>query len=85
MVRWVGDVAIAEATAGCYSGVRYTYGADLLESSSVERDLGVLGDDRVTMSQQRALAARRPVGSWGALIDEWAAGRGRFYSPSALP
>jgi len=34
-------------------------GADLLESSSVERDLGVLGDDRVTMSQQRALAAKK--------------------------
>jgi len=33
--------------------------ADLLESSSVERDLGVLGDDKVTMSQQCALVAKQ--------------------------
>jgi len=31
---------------------QYRLGADLLECSSVERDLSVLVDDRLTMSQQ---------------------------------
>jgi len=46
---------------------QYRLGADLLQSSSSERDLGVLVDDRLTMSQQCPLVAKKSNGILGCI------------------
>lgn len=37
---------------------QYTLGADFLENSSVEKDLGVLVDNELNVSQQSTIAAK---------------------------
>jgi len=46
---------------------QYRLEADLLQSCSVEKDLDVLVDDRLTMSQQCALAAKKDNGILGCI------------------
>ena len=44
---------------------RYRSGDDLLERSSAEKDLGVLADNRLAMSQQCVLMAKKASGIMG--------------------
>jgi len=46
---------------------QYRLGADLLESSSAKRELGVLMGNKLTMSQQCALAAKKASGIPGCI------------------
>lgn len=46
---------------------QHELGADWLENSFVVKDLRVLGDAKMNVIQQRAIAQRRQIVSWAAL------------------
>ena len=57
---WKENVISSEITESCRQ-------YDLLEETSVEKDLGVLMDDRLAMSQQCALVVRKASGILGCI------------------
>ncbi|KAJ7407692.1 hypothetical protein WISP_125184 [Willisornis vidua] len=52
---------------GGWEGHQYRLEADLMKSSSVEKDLDVLVDNKLPMNQQCALVARKARGTLGCI------------------
>ena len=64
---------------------QYRLGTDLLESNVGERDLGVLVDNRMTVSQHCALVVKKANGILGVLEGVWLVNQERFFFASTLP
>ena len=56
---------------------QYRLGGDLLKRSSAEKVLGILVANRLTMSQQCALVAKKANGILACIKRAWPAGQGR--------
>ena len=63
---------------------RYGLGKKWIESSPAKEDLGVLGDEKLAMTQQCALGAQKANSALGCIPSSVGTGRGRGFCPSAL-
>ncbi|GAB0181422.1 mitochondrial enolase superfamily member 1 [Grus japonensis] len=63
---------------------QYSLGVDLLRSSSVEKDLGVLVDNKLSMSQQCALVAKAANGILGCIKKSMASNQVKGGPPHLL-